>query len=179
MDFLSQIKEFENVFNQEELELIDNMSCRPKWEMAISGSSPKRPFWRMNLMNDELFTQTLFQKVLQTTQLNATLNDVYFNATTTSMSSSVHVDAHDEDVNVFLVYMNKEWNIEWGGQTVFINRHYSKQQDGLVGNNATKIFYPRYNSALLFKGYIAHFAEAPTRYFEGFRITLAYRFKVL
>jgi hypothetical protein len=180
VDFLNHIVEYENVFSEEELEQIRQPVFSPRWE--ITNSNPEqgeRTFWRMNLMNDKLFTNKLFKKIQKIVDVKAELHDVYFNGTTTSMASAAHIDAREHNVYVMLVYLNPEWHIQWGGQTVFLNTYFDVDANEMRGDNRTKSYFPRFNFGLCFPGNIVHLAEAPTRDYYGLRLTLAYRFKIL
>ncbi len=180
MNCLDQIVEYENVFSGEELDQIRKTAFSPRWEITNSGSEKvERTFWRMNLMNDEFFANKLFKKIQKIVDVKAVLQDVYFNGTTTSMASTIHIDAREHNVYVMLVYLNPEWHIEWAGQTVFVNKYFDVDAQEMRGDNRTASYFPRFNFGLLFPGNIAHLAEAPTRDYYGLRLTLAYRFKIL
>lgn len=179
MNCFDLIEEYDNVFSEQELEQIHKASQTARWE--ITNSNPEqgeRTFWRMNLMQDKFFNTTLLKKICKTIDKKAELEDVYFNGTTTSMASAAHIDAKENDVYVFLVYLNPEWYIQWGGQTVFLNTRFDVDQQEMVGDLQSRNYFPKYNFATYFPGNIVHIAEAPTRDYYGLRLTLAYRLRV-
>ena len=180
MNCFDHINEYENVFSDEELEQIRQTVFNPRWQITNSDPAQgERTFWRMDLMNDKLFTNKLFKKIQKTVAMKAEIHDVYFNGTTTSMASAAHIDAREHNVYVMLVYLNPEWHIQWGGQTVFLNTYFDVDAQEMRGDNRTKSYFPRFNLGLCFPGNIIHLAEAPTRDYYGLRLTLAYRFKIL
>ena len=173
------IEEYDNVFTQQELDKIREISYSPKWE--ITNSNPEqgeRTFWRMNLMQEKFFNTTLLRKVEKIVGRKLELEDVYLNGTTTSMASAPHIDAREHNVYVFLAYLNPEWHIQWGGQTIFLNRYYDVDTQEMRGDVSSKNYFPKFNFATFFPGNIVHIAEAPTRDYYGLRITLAYRVKL-
>ena len=179
MNCFDHIEEYHDVFSQEQLNQIQQISFLPRWE--ITNSNPQqgeRTFWRMNLMGDKFFNSTLLKKVSKIVKRKVELEDVYLNGTTTSMASAPHIDAREHGVWVFLVYLNPEWHIQWGGQTIFLNTYFDVDAGEMRGDLQSKNYFPRYNFATFFPGNIVHVAEAPTRDYYGLRITLAYRVKV-
>lgn len=179
MNCFNQIEEYDDVFSKEELNLITQTSFSSRWE--ITNSNPQqgeRTFWRMNLMKDKFFTKVLSKKVSETIKRKFIIEDVYLNGTTTSMASAAHIDAREDNVYVFLVYLNEEWFIQWGGQTIFVNKYFDVDKQEMIGDNKSINFFPKFNSGLFFPGNIVHLSEAPTREYYGLRLTLAYRVKV-
>lgn len=179
MNLLDQIVDYSDVFSEEEMQNIKQVVYSPRWEITNSDpSNGERTYWRMNLMDIDFFTNRLFDKIKKVINKDATLQDVYLNGTTTSMATTAHIDAKERDVYVMLVYLNPDWHIQWGGQTIFLNSYFDPESGEIKGNNTTKVYFPKFNTGLLFPGTIIHMSEAPTREFYGLRLTLAYRFKV-
>lgn len=179
MNYLELIEEYDDVFSNEELDEIHKATQTPRWE--ITNSNPEqgeRTFWRMNLMQDKFFNSTLLKKVSKIINKKVELEDVYFNGTTTSMASAAHIDAREHGVYVFLVYLNPEWHIQWGGQTIFLNKYFDVETEEMLGDLKSKNYFPKFNFATFFPGNIVHIAEAPTRDYYGLRITLAYRVRI-
>ena len=66
----------------------------------------------------------------------------------------------------FLYYPNHEWNPNWQGHLIFFDKD---------GDEVSKIVEYKSNRAVLFPGTIKHYADAPSRFFNGLRISLAYK----
>lgn len=180
MNCLDQIVEYENLFSDRELDQIQPYVLTPRWKITNTGAeNVERTFWRMNLIDEKLFSDKIFNKIQKTINARAELQDVYFNGTTTSMASAPHIDAREHNVYIMLVYLNTEWHIQWGGQTVFLNKYFDVDAQEMRGDSQIKSYFPRFNLGLCFPGNIIHLAEAPTRDYYGLRLTLAYRFKIL
>lgn len=184
-ELFKKIKRYDNVLTPEEFNEALKCIDRPSWTLMHSGSEEDghdkkltHAFWRMNLMQDPFFTQHVFQKICNITKNILELVDVYMNGTTTSMCSAAHVDAREDNVYIFMLYMNPEWYIQWGGQTIFCDKYWdTKLQRWNNGTSDTVSYFPKPNSALYFPGNIIHIADAPSREFWGLRTTLAYRVK--
>lgn len=171
------IQRFDNVLTQEEFEQCAQHLLRPMWERTNSNPAMgvECVFWRMNLTKDKFFTKTLFNKLQKLLKKKFEIVDLYANGSTTSMASVPHIDAREHGVHVFLLYVNSEWQVEWGGHTTFINKYVDIDRGEETGTNDTISILPRPNSALYFPGNIVHLSEAPTREFRGLRMTIAFR----
>jgi len=78
--------------------------------------------------------------------------------------STYHVDGCGSDWT-FLVFMNSEWNSEWGGE-------FSIQ----MSENDYMGFVPLPNSGILFKADMEHKGNAPNRLCMSFRYSIAFTF---
>jgi 2OG-Fe(II) oxygenase superfamily len=88
----------------------------------------------------------------------------YANAHTYGVEGYPHTDSRrDQDVTV-VVYMNKDWKREWGGETVIYN-----------GNDITLASTPAFNRALIFKGNQWHCARGVTRICPDQRRTIMFK----
>ena len=173
------IKVFDNFLTQEEFEQCEQMLLRPMWERTNSNAAlgVECLMWRMNLTQDKFFSKTLFSKIQKTLGKKYEIFDLYANGTTTSMGSFPHIDAREHDVHIFLLYVNRDWQVEWAGQTVFLDKYFDVERETEVGSNAAISFLPKPNCALFFPGNIVHLSEAPSREFRGLRQTIAYRLR--
>lgn len=169
MDYntLDSVKKYHNF-----LEIIDFNEAykhlnKPKWNVQCS--DPKfeehKIFWKMSLVDEKFFTHYLFVKIQKYLRSKYIIKDVYANGQTFGQSGSIHQDSVLPNHETLLIYMNTEWDINWGGETVFLD-HESKD---------TKYFLPDPNAALLFPSNLYHFAKAPTKEFYGIRYTIAYK----
>lgn len=94
--------------------------------------------------------------------------EIYANGQTKGQTGNWHKDSEEENAWTFLYYVNPEWDItKWDGQT-----SYADSIDNIFINN----YKP--NSGVLFKSNIWHFGRDPSIYFNGLRITLAYKLMV-
>jgi len=177
-----QIKQYNNILSAEEFQHAQEYFNRPMWTLmnADPQSEQLRAYWRMSLMQDRFFMEDIFDVVCKATKSKFEIIDVYANGSTTSQSSSAHVDAHEPDIYIFMMYMNPEWFMQWGGQTIFCNKYWdTKTNQWNDGTSDTVSYFPKPNSALYFPANIIHLAEAPSRDFLGLRTTVAYRLKKL
>jgi Rps23 Pro-64 3,4-dihydroxylase Tpa1-like proline 4-hydroxylase len=122
-------------------------------------------FWYLELINDPLFTETIFNKLKQVTGKEFELNRVYANGQTHGLCGSFHVDSPHETDFTFLYYVNPYWDAVWGGSTQFYDP-ISKTVD-------IQAFTP--NKGVLFKSNILHVGMEPTRHCKDLRVTVAYK----
>lgn len=166
----SSIIQFDNVFSIEDYNKILDYVYDARWQFGHGSFDPSDPrsrhsypFWGMPLKDIDFFSQHLLNIIEKKTQQKYNLYDVYANGHTFGTKGSFHQDWYDETGRTFLFYANEEWNVDWGGKTVFD-----------FGSN----YYfnvPKPNSAILFPGCIPHSAEGTSRNFSGLRITIAWK----
>jgi hypothetical protein len=153
-----------------------------KWsfDQRSTDDPASKPFWIMELNIEPFFTRKLFNLIKKKIGNNYELERVYANGQTFGLDGFPHMDTPNDDGYTFLVYMNREWDLLWGGDTVFINRYFDintnteKYFDG-ESSLRTKRITPTPNKALFFPGNLIHYAESPTRAFYGLRMSLAYK----
>jgi hypothetical protein len=87
------------------------------------------------------------------------------NGHTFGLGDGTHRDG-DTDAFTFLVYMNPEWKLEWGGETLF----YSEAIDDVVA-----AIVPKPGRLVYFDGRIQHAGRAPSRLCVDLRVTLAFQ----
>tara|TARA_B100001113_G_scaffold196016_1_gene160768 strand:+ start:345 stop:953 length:609 start_codon:yes stop_codon:yes gene_type:complete len=78
---------------------------------------------------------------------------VVYNAFRFGDSPSIHCDGEALDAISFLVYCNKEWKPEWGGETIFMN-----------GDRITDTIIPKPGRIVVFPGLVPHGGKAPTKH---------------
>lgn len=160
------IKTFENFLSAEEKEIIHNKLSQPLWSFGHSsqGDPLQTVFWKIsNLEKEEFFSTHLMQKIQELTEDKLTIERVYMNGHTACSNGNIHTDSGDSNGRTFLIYCNKEWNPEFGGGTCFLH------------NNEAISFYPAPYSAIYFQNNIEHFAMPLSRFFNGLRVTLAFK----
>lgn len=166
----SDIISYTNVFDEQEYSDIILQMSSPMWRYG-HGSDKKNsnyknspPFWIMELKQEKLFSETLFEKIIKLTGKNFRLNTVYANGHTYGTKGRPHQDWYTKEGYTFLYYPNAVWDLEWGGKTAFI-----LDKDKYYFN------CPKPNSAVLFPGMIWHYAEETSRLFTGLRVTIAWK----
>ena len=120
-------------------------------------------FWHVDdLENDKYFSSFLYHKICQ--NLNKKFSGfarIYANGQTACQYGTPHTD--DGDIT-FIYYPNFEWGLTWQGGLFFIKNDEIER---------TITYKP--NRAVLFPAKIRHYADAPSRFFNGLRISLAYK----
>lgn len=90
----------------------------------------------------------------------------YANGITKGIDQKIHIDDNHPDSKTCIVYVNKEWNIDWGGETIIWNK------------DTRQIIYsylPKYNSVLIIPGNCYHGVRPVSSYCDDLRITLMFK----
>jgi hypothetical protein len=125
-------------------------------------------FWHLDLINDEFFTKTMFEKICQDTDQDWDLHRVYANGQTYGLCGDLHEDVTNVEPGKYytlLYYANPKWENNWGGYTVFI--------DPATGGTFSR--YPTPNSMAFFDSTITHAGLEPTRHCTDIRVTVAFK----
>lgn len=173
---------YKRAFTDDDFAEAQKYLYRNKWGLQVSRTNHQshKQFWMMDLSDEPFFTEKLFTNVTSIIGSNFEIQRVYANGQTYGQSGVPHEDSSDPNAYTFLVYMNREWDILWAGDTIFLNSFFDVQTnkqrffDGDYINKTMKIS-PQPNNAIFFPGRIIHFAESPSRDFYGVRTTLAYK----
>ena len=158
------IEIYDDFFSEEIQEEIFYKLMKPHWCIDGNTLNKSEIFWHYNgLENDQYFNEYLYEKICAKLGRSfSSIGRIYANGQTAGQSGTPHTD----DGNfTFLYYPCLEWDPTWQGHLVFLN------DDGEEGR---MIIY-RSNRALLFDSNICHYACAPSRFFNGLRISLAYK----
>ena len=94
------------------------------------------------------------------------LSRCYANASTPGIDHMVHQDSPNNGAKTLIVYVNPEWQIDWGGETI------------LYEPEKAEIFHSQpvnFNTGLLFNGYYWHGVRSITQYSKDVRITLMFK----
>lgn len=94
-----------------------------------------------------------------------TLLRCYVNSHTYGVEGYPHTDSRRAEDNTLVVYMNKEWQRDWGGETVVYD-----------GYDIEHAELPKFNRGLVFPGAQTHQARSVTRICPAQRITLMFKF---
>lgn len=93
------------------------------------------------------------------------LDRVFLNGHTFGLGDGVHDDGGAEAFT-FLMYVTPDWDVAWGGETVF----YTDARDDIVA-----AVVPKPGRITFFDGRIPHAGRAPARLCTDLRITLAFQ----
>ena len=157
----SEVTQFTDILSDEEFDKLEELLYRPKWGYTHKSTADDRwRRWRMELKDDEFFTKFFFEKIKTLTDRSFLIKAVYANGQTYGQNGSWHQDSTEPNYYAFIFYANREWDMLWGGSTLF---------------NSGISIYPIPNSAVFFPCNIFHYGQEPTRHFEGLRMTVAYK----
>ena len=149
--------------NKTHKEIFDRL-MRPNW--GISGGNEGKPeiFWHYDgLENEEYFKDYLYNLICKKLDMKfKSVQRIYANGQTAGQCGTPHTD--DGDLT-FLYYPMPQWNISWQGHLIFLGDN----------GEANKVIQCKPNRGVLFEGKIGHYADAPSRFFNGLRISLAYK----
>ena len=107
----------------------------------------------------------LWQYISATHFPNSTLIRCYANSHTFGIEGYPHKDSSRAEDQTAILYLNKTWLREWGGETMIYN-----------GNTVLHAELPKYNNLLVFPGNLYHKAGAVSRISPELRITLMFKF---
>lgn len=138
------------------------------WKLTGSTQIGKTRFWNCRLDREGFFTDYLLQKIVKIIHDNTGEKVVrceraYLNGATFGHQGYLHPDSFDSNGRTLLIYCNSEWQKEWAGGTVF------------DCGDSDMIFLPRPNSCIYFDSTILHHSQPTSKFFNGLRVTLAYK----
>ena len=159
------IEVYDDFFDEKiHLEIFNKLYYSSNW--GISGGDSGKPeiFWHYdNLEKQDYFKDYIYKLICKKLNMNfKSVERIYANGQTAGQGGTPHRD--DGDLT-FLYYPAPEWNISLQGHLIFLND----------SGEANKVVEYKSNRAVLFDGKIAHYADAPSRFFNGLRISLAYK----
>ena len=153
---------YDDFFTEEIRDKIFHLLLRPKWSPCKGGNSLNW-FWHMEgLEKEHFFNSYLFDIICEKLNKKYIARRIYANGQSSSQIGNLHVD---DGQYTFVYYPNPEWKIGWNGHLIFSDD----------GKEPSKIIGYKPNRGILFPSHIKHYADAPHRYFTGFRISLAYK----
>tara|TARA_B100002019_G_C21214408_1_gene571186 strand:+ start:110 stop:643 length:534 start_codon:yes stop_codon:yes gene_type:complete len=138
-----------------------NRLIEPGW--SLNGGIPDNPFWHYDrLQEQEYFRDFLYEKICERLGKKFSgIKRIYANGQTSGQCGNPHYD--DGDLT-FLYYPNLEWDIKWQGHLIF-----------LENMEPSQVISYKPNRAVIFPGDMWHYADAPSRVYNGLRISLAYK----
>lgn len=175
---LDKIQQFDSVLTEKQFDAVQaHLNCE-NWGLQYSDNTvTNKFFWILqNLEKYELFKTDILNTIQELTNKKFELIRAYINAQTILLDGAEHRDDHRENAYTFLIYINKEWMYEWGGETMFFDRYFDEKQNKVIENSKDyRLYVPIPNTALFFPSTIHHYGRAPARDFYGIRYTLAYK----
>jgi hypothetical protein len=170
-DNFDSIYYFENVFTEEQNNKIWNdFLNRGTWEYGHSSNQKsKMKFWYNELINEDFFTNDLFLVIKRMIGNNFEILRCYANGQTSFQDSEMHIDSREDDEYTFLYYPMNNWDVQWGGETVF-----------LLPSGEIEYVLPFPNGAVFFPANWRHYGKSPSFDFPfGLRTTIAYKLKMV
>jgi len=157
---------YSNILNFGELQYCQRLFENGAWKMTNwSGSKPtERRFWFMDLQEDPMFTDTIFQRLRQLTGKDLELRNVYANGQTFGHDGDFHTDGQDASHWTFLIYASE---IADGGLTLF----------RIPGTKLLSAVEPIRNTGVLFHANLVHRGLAPSRECDAMRVSIAYKLR--
>ena len=162
-----KVKIFDDVFDSDLTQEIWSSLMRPKWSLTGGSAQINGRFWHMdNLEEEDYFNTFLFEKIKEALDFKdgVRVRRIYANGQTAGQCGSPHKDDGDF---TFLYYPNLEWKVEDQGHLFFFK-----------DEEVSRVIQYKPNRALVFPAKIMHYADAPSRFYNGLRISLAYKLKV-
>jgi 2OG-Fe(II) oxygenase superfamily len=165
---VSEIRRFTNVLSVIDFKKAQEFIDKGTWTTrGTSGVESPVNFLYMNLIDNKFFSEYLRDRILALTGRQSTLDRVYANGQYHGLDGSFHQDNKQKGTWTFLLYLT---DIEPSQLDEFHGTTEIKREDRIVG------FQPETNSAILFPSQLWHRGRAPSRFFPGLRITLAWKF---
>tara|TARA_B100000700_G_C14595850_1_gene646763 strand:+ start:156 stop:656 length:501 start_codon:yes stop_codon:yes gene_type:complete len=161
------IEVYDDFFDDHIRKEIFDLLMKPHW--GLSGGNDNKPeiFWHYDGLEGNLhrgyFTEFLYEKICK--KLGREFKGfqrIYANGQTAGQCGTPHYD--DGDLT-FLYYPSPVWDIKWQGHLMFMDEN----------DEVVRVVEHKANRAVLFPGTIKHYADAPHRWFNGLRISLAYK----
>lgn len=175
-----KIKVYDHLLNKRVLQEVNEHLNKANYQYGW-GSNEKYPFrhWHVNIagtglessvdVRDELpqaYKRLWAELNLTAFNDRAKLLTCYSNRHTYGIEGFMHKDSEDEKSVTIVVYMNKRWEPDWAGETVFFTYE---------GNDIVRSVMPIYGRYAIFPGNVPHAARAPSRVCPDVRTTLMFK----
>ena len=157
---------YSNILNLGELLYCQQLFDNGAWKMTNwSGSkATERRFWYMDLMEDTMFSDTIFETIKSITGKDFELRNVYANGQTFGHDGDFHTDGTEDSNWTFLIYATE---VSDGGLTLF----------RIPDTKLLSAVEPIRNTGVLFKANLVHKGMAPSRDCNALRVTIAYKLR--
>jgi Rps23 Pro-64 3,4-dihydroxylase Tpa1-like proline 4-hydroxylase len=165
-------KTIPNIINLVLLEKLIQQINNSGWKYGWRSTRDKTiPFahWHQDLKQKDADEVGLIAEISQSLQKqyfqDSYLLKSYVNAHSYGTEGYPHIDSTIDGDQTLVVYLNKEWKKEWGGES-------------LIYDNDDIIFaqLPKFNTGLLFNSELWHCARGVTRICPEIRTTLVFKF---
>jgi hypothetical protein len=158
------MKIYDNFLTEQDKNYIQSIIKSDRWRFGNkSKAEDANVFWQLDKLEfDTFFNPYLVNKIKELTGDDLVINKIYMNGQNACHQGNLHEDSDwGEQGKTFLIYCNPEWNIEWGGGTYF------EQNDTVINYKPYRAVYFNHN--------IKHFSMPVSRFFNGLRVTLAFK----
>lgn len=128
-------------------------------------------FWKMNLEGNDACDRLWDLARPKCEQLIGKPLKVlrqYANGHTYGLGGQAHTDDKREGCYTLLYYANPQWEQVWHGETIYYDEK----------GEIKAAIKPAPNRGVFFDARIPHAGRAPSRYFGGLRVTVAYKLQV-
>ncbi len=108
------------------------------------------------------------------------LDSCYLNGITHGLEAFAHTDSYSYTDTTVILYLCEDWNLHWGGETVFFDQEFVKDNPAhevFYKANIVKSVLPRYNRVVIFDSHIMHAVRPISKSFKGLRKTLMFKLK--
>lgn len=108
------------------------------------------------------------------------LESCYLNGLTYGVEAFPHEDSLSTGSTTVILYLCENWNLYWGGQTVFFDQEFvanNPSHDMFYNADVIKSVLPKYNRMVLFDSHIMHAVTPLSKSFKGLRKTLMFKLK--
>ena len=117
----------------------------------------------------ELYEAELFKTVIKKIHKDCDLLRVYSNAYTFGTEGFPHTDSNRFGEETFILYLNKTWLPEWGGETVVFDN---------TNTDIEKAVLPKFGRIIRFPSNRLHVARSISKWCTELRIVLVYKIKL-
>ena len=167
------IAKLEQLVSEELQKQVWDQCQSSNWEFGHgSGSEPNAvSFWKMDFDDNPVLEQFWLACKPECEKLvNKSLRVIrqYANGHTYGLGGRPHADDSREGCYTLLYYPMPKWDDRWDGETVF----YDENREIYAAIN------PAPNRGILFDSRILHVGRAPSRYYGGLRVTVAFKLEI-
>lgn len=166
-DNISDIREIQSIYQgMEQSAFKRNEIARP--------DTQNYKHWAVNLSEPQINNLPLYQKIVEAIRENVGYKyrcyRGYCNYASFGDMLFTHTDCLPQSKELTaLVYICPEWNVEWGGETLF----YNEEKDCVYACT------PKPGRVVLFDGAITHVGRPPNKIYVGPRYTLAFKLELV
>jgi hypothetical protein len=153
------------------------------WTIHVYGDTydPDNPKLKIDNRNKFQEVQTLWNEF--SNKFNVPLENLescYLNGITHGLEAFAHTDSVKDGNTTVILYLCEDWNLHWGGETVFFDQEFVKNNPAhevFYNANIIKSILPKYNRVVLFDSHIMHAVRPISKSFKGLRKTLMFKLK--